>query len=153
MKNKVFLAIGLVLAVSVMLLVVSRIITMNQSGASRQADALKLTNASKEEAELFNTASNYARSGDLLSARDTYRKIMEKFPGSINTEKAQAALENMNIQIMTSSILTPDSISYEVQESDTLAKIAKKFSTTQDFIMRSNNLKDCLLYTSPSPRD
>jgi lipoprotein-anchoring transpeptidase ErfK/SrfK len=97
---------------------------------------------SKEEVELFNTASKYAESGDLLSAKDTYRKIMEKFPGSLNTEKAQGALENTNIQIMASPIPTPDSVSYEVQTGDTLSKIAKKFSTTQDLIMRSNNLKN-----------
>ena len=142
MKNKVFLAIGLVLTVSVVLLVVSRIVITNRSKAPQPADTLKVTDASKEEEELFDAASKYERSGDLLSARDTYRKIMEKFPGSANTEKAQGALEDTNIRIMTSSIPTPDSISYEVREGDTLAKIAKKFSTTQDLIMRSNNLKN-----------
>jgi lipoprotein-anchoring transpeptidase ErfK/SrfK len=125
-----------------MLLAVSRIIIMNRSTAPQPADALKVTDASKEEVELFNAASRYAQSGDLLSAKDAYRKIIEKFPGSANTEKAQGALENMNIQIMASSIPTPDSISYEVKTGDTLAKIAKKFSTTQDLIMRSNNLKN-----------
>ena len=142
MKNKVFLAIGLVLAVSVMLLVVSKIVISNRSKALQPADALKVTDASKEEVELFNAASKYAQSGDLLSARGTYRKIMEKFPGSANTEKAQSTLENMNIRIISSSIPTPDSISYEVHAGDTLAKIAKKFSTTQDLIMRSSNLKN-----------
>jgi len=103
---------------------------------------MRVMNASKEEVELFNTASKYAQSGDLLSAKDTYRKIMDKFPGSVNTGKAQDALENTNIQIIFSSIPTPDSISYEVQKGDTLAKIANKFYTTQDLIMRSNNLKN-----------
>ena len=142
MKNKVFLAIGLLLAISVMLLVISRIIIMNGPKTPVKADAPKAVGISKEEDELFIVASKYAESGDLLSAKDTYRKIIEKFPGSTNTEKAQAALENTNIQIMFSSIPTPDSISYEVQKGDTLAKIAKKFSTTQDLIMRSNNLKN-----------
>jgi len=141
-KNKVFLAIGLIFAVSVMLFVVSKIVTTNRSKATETADTLKVAEASKEEVELFNTALKYAQSGDLLSARDTYRNIMTKFPGSKNTEKAQGALENMNIRIMASSIATPDSISYEVQKGDTLAKIANKFSTTQDLIMRSNNLKN-----------
>ncbi len=56
MKNKVFLAIGLVLAVSVMLLVVSRIVITNRSKVPQQADTLKVTDASKEEAELFDAA-------------------------------------------------------------------------------------------------
>lgn len=142
MKNKVFLSIGLVLAVSVILLVVSRITITNQPKSPKSSNTPKAPNASKEEAELFNAASKYAESGDLLSAKDTYRKLMERFPGSVNTERAQSSLENTNILIMTSSIPTPDSISYEVQQGDTLSKIANKFSTTQELIMRSNNLKN-----------
>ncbi|MDP3730231.1 MAG: L,D-transpeptidase family protein [Candidatus Omnitrophota bacterium] len=142
MKNKVLLVIGLVLAVSVVLLAVSKAIVTNRSRVPRPADILKVTNASKEEAEIFSAASKYAQSGDLLSAKDTYRKIMEKFPGSANTEKAQNAMEDMNIRIMASAIATPDSISYEIKAGDTLGKIAKRFSTTQDLIMRSNNLKN-----------
>lgn len=57
-------------------------------------------------------------------------------------EKAQEELENNNIQMLYSPSLTPDSISYEVQKGDTLAKIAKKFSTTQDLIIKTNNLKN-----------
>ncbi|MDO8535922.1 MAG: L,D-transpeptidase family protein [Candidatus Omnitrophota bacterium] len=142
MKNKVILAIGLALALSVMLLVVSKIVIENRTNTPPPAESPKVTNVSKEEADMFNTALKYAQSGDLLSARDTYHKIMEKFPGSANTEKAQSALENMNIQIISSPIATPDSVSYEVQKGDTLDKIAKKFFTTQDLIMRSNNLKN-----------
>ncbi len=142
MKNKIFLAIGLILAVSITLLIVSRVIITNQSKKLQPADILKVTDASKEEAQLFNTASKYSEAGDLLSAKDTYRKIMEKFPGSVNTEKAQASLEAINVRIINSSIPTPDSISYEVQKGDTLTKIANKFSTTGDVIMKSNNLNN-----------
>lgn len=137
-----FLVIGVLLAVSVMLLVISKIIVSGRSKTLEVSDAAKMVNLSKEEAELFNSAAKYAQSGDLLSARDTYRKIVDKFPGSPGTEKAQSCLENMNVQIMTSSIPTPDSVSYEVQKLDTLAKIAKKFFTTQELIMKSNNLKN-----------
>jgi lipoprotein-anchoring transpeptidase ErfK/SrfK len=142
LKSKVLLAVGLALAISVMLLVVSRIVITNRPKSLEPVNALKAAGASKEEVGLFDAASKYADMGDLLSAKDTYLKIMKKFPGSGLTEKAQGALENINIRIMTSSIPTPDSISYEVQEGDTLAKIAKKFSTTQDLIMRSNNLNN-----------
>ena len=139
------LAIASILALSVILLVVSRAIIMKRSGAPQVAGAMKAADASKEEAELFNVASKYAQSGDLLSAKDTYRKILEKFPGSANTEKVQRTLEDMNILIMASAIPTPDSVSYEVQKGDTLSKIANKFSTTQDLIMRSNGLKNAAI--------
>ncbi|MDD5173834.1 MAG: L,D-transpeptidase family protein [Candidatus Omnitrophota bacterium] len=142
MKKKIFLAIGLILAISVMLLVVSKIVTTGKPKASRSADVLKITNASKKEAELFNAASRYAESGDLLSAKDAYRQIVEKFPGSDNIQKAQEELENINIRILFSPIPTADSVSYEIQKGDTLAKIAKKFSNTQDMILKANNLKN-----------
>ncbi|MFA5085129.1 MAG: L,D-transpeptidase family protein [Candidatus Omnitrophota bacterium] len=142
MKKKIFLAIGLILAISVMLLVVSKIVTTGKPKASRSADVLKITNASKKEAELFNAASRYAESGDLLSAKDAYRQIVEKFPGSDNIQKAQEELENINIRILFSPIPTADSVSYEIQKGDALAKIAKKFSNTQDMILKANNLKN-----------
>jgi lipoprotein-anchoring transpeptidase ErfK/SrfK len=140
-KNKILLAVGAVLAVLVMLLVISKIIIANQPKAVQPVDAIKVNDASKEEVDLFGTALKYEQSGDLLSAKDTYRKIMEKFPGSANIEKAQGAMENMNIRILNSPIPTPDSISYQVQKGDTLDRIAKKFFTTRDLIMRSNSLK------------
>lgn len=143
MKNKIFLAIGLVLAVSAMMLVVSRMVTTNQSKAPRlKPNALKMTDASKEEMGLFNTASKYTQSGDLLNARDAYRQIIKKFPGSDNIQKAQEELENTNIGILFSPIPTPDSMSYEIKIGDTLAKIAKKFSNTQDMILKASNLKN-----------
>lgn len=138
MQKKVLLIAGLVLASIVILLIASRAIIMNKSRPSQPT--VRIESASKEETGLFDLASKYAQSGDLLSARNTYQKIMDKFPGSASIQKAQEALENINIQILSSSIPTPDSISYEVQSGDTLAKIAKKFSTTQDLIMKSNNL-------------
>ena len=66
----------------------------------------------------------------------------EKRPVADDLQKTQEALENKNIQMLYSSIPTPDSISYEVQKGDTLTKIAKKFSTTQDLIMKANGLKN-----------
>jgi Uncharacterized protein conserved in bacteria len=147
LKNKIFLAIGVVLALTIMLLVASRIFIANQPKPAEPVDIPKTVNMPKEEVELFDAAVKYAQSGDLLSSRDTYRKLMEKFPGSASTEKIQNALDDTNIQIMLSSIPTPDSITYEVQEGDTLAKIAKKFSTTQDLIMRSNNIKNAKVVT------
>jgi lipoprotein-anchoring transpeptidase ErfK/SrfK len=109
---------------------------------SQQAGALKFKDASKEEVELFNAASRYLQSGDLLSAKDTYRSIIEKFPGSDNVQRAQEELENTNVLMLFSPIPTSDSVLYEIQKGDTLAKIAKKFSNTQDMILRANNLKN-----------
>ena len=82
----------------------------NQSKSPRlEPNALKVTDMSKEEAGLFNAASKYAQSGDLLNARDTYRKIIEKFPTSDVIVKAEEGLGNTNVAILLSSVMTPDS--------------------------------------------
>ena len=143
MKNKIFLIAGITLAVIVAIIIISKMMFACKPQAPvNMATVMKTENASNEEAELLSLASRCESSGDLLSTRDAYKKIMEKFPNSGNVQKAQEGLEKANIEILFSSIPTPDSITYEIQKGDTLARIAKKFSTTQDLILRSNNLKD-----------
>jgi lipoprotein-anchoring transpeptidase ErfK/SrfK len=104
--------------------------------------ASNIEKASKGEGILFDLAAKYEQSGDLLNLRDSYQQVIEKFPSSANVEKAQEGLENTNVKILFSPIPTPDSISYEIQKGDTLAKIAKKFSNTQDMVMKANGLKN-----------
>ena len=143
MKKRILLFAGIILGILVIVLVISKMVHVNKAETSLKTEDLsKIEKASREEKELFDTAKKSYGSGDLLSARIAYQKIMEKFPGSVNIRKAQSALEDMNIQIMASSIPTPDSVSYEIGDGDTLARIARKFSTTQDLIMKSNGLKN-----------
>lgn len=94
---------------------------------------------------LFEKAQGFIAEGELLKARSAYKKILEKFPNSADIQKAQENLENLNIQILLSSIMTDDAFTYQVQKGDTLTAIAKKFNTTVDLIMKSNSLKDTSL--------
>jgi len=145
MQKKILLAIALAAALIVGILVVYNVLRMPavQSSASDAAKPQASVNPpAGEEAKLFELADRYDRSGDLLSMRDTYRKIIEKFPASANAQRAQESLDNTNVRILFSTIPTPDSASYEVVTGDTLAKIARKFSNTQDMILRANNLKN-----------
>jgi lipoprotein-anchoring transpeptidase ErfK/SrfK len=106
------------------------------------AQHMKLENASREEEELFALAARNTASGDLLGARDAYRKILEKFPSSANAQAAKEALEDTNVRMLFSPVPTPDSTQYEVRKGDTLGRIARKFMNTQDMIMSSNGLKN-----------
>ena len=153
MPKKVLLAVTAVIAVILGIILIYKILALSakpsavppfkpSANIAPSAAAMKIEKASKEEADLFELASRYQRSGDLLNARDTYRSIIEKFPASNNIRKAQAGLEDMNISILFSSIPTPDSLLYEVQKGDTLSKIAKKFSNTQDMVLAANGLKN-----------
>ena len=96
----------------------------------------------KEEGLLFDRAKKAAESGDLNTARDVYQRIVEKFPSSNKIAKAQEALDEINIKILFSGMSTKDSVVYEVQKGDTITRIAKKFGTTPELIMKSNDLKD-----------
>ena len=84
----------------------------------------------------------YEKQNDLLKARDAYQKIIEKFPSSNSITKVQESLEGINVKILFSSVVTPDSFLYEVQKGDTLNKTAKKFNTTSELISKENGLRD-----------
>ena len=141
MKKKILLIIGVFAAIMVVIFLISKIILANKPEVETKTVLPRIENASKEERALFDLARKYENSGDLLSLRDTYRKIIEKFSSSDNVQKAQEELENTNVRILFSSIPMTDSVSYEIQKGDTLAKIAKKFSNTQEMILKANNLK------------
>jgi len=93
-----------------------------------------------DEPALFDKAKKAAGEGDLIKARTLYRGIVEKFPGSGKIASAQEALEDINIKLLFSNIPTTDSQVYEVQKGDTLNKIARKFGTTPEMIIKSNGL-------------
>ena len=145
MQKKILLiALAVIIFVITGIFIVYRIAVHPVKPAGQQVSivASNIEKASKEEDAIFDLAAKYERSGDLLNLRDSYRQIIEKFPSSTNVEKAHDGLENTNVKILFSPIPTPDSISYEIQKGDTLAKIAKKFSNTQDMIMKANGLKN-----------
>ena len=98
--------------------------------------------AGESESDYLASAVDYEKKGDLLKAKEMYQKIVEKYPGSSNILKEQEALDNLNIKILFSPIITPDSLVYEVQKGDTLTRIAKKFNTTTELIAKANNMKD-----------
>jgi lipoprotein-anchoring transpeptidase ErfK/SrfK len=139
----------LILAVSIILSVLSIIIIVKVGTGIRRPKEQPATQAKIEESappalekSLLAVAESAEKNGDLLKAREAYKKFMERFPASDKSPKAQEALENLNMKILTSSIAPPDSLIYEVKKGDNLVKIAKKFNTTVDLITKANKLKD-----------
>jgi lipoprotein-anchoring transpeptidase ErfK/SrfK len=95
----------------------------------------------KAEDAYWRLAAIYERRQDLLKLKDLYQKMVESFPSSDNVLKAQDALEVTNVKLLFSGIETPDSFVYEVQKGDALTRIAKKFNTTTELIIKANALK------------
>jgi len=143
-KNAVLIAAGVILA-AIAVFAVYGIVTRSgiQSEPVQQAEvSAPAASQGESESEYLASAANYEKGGDLVKAREAYQKLIEKYPGSGNIAKNQESLENLNIAILFSPIPTADSFIYEVQKGDTLTRIAKKFNTTIELILRSNNLKD-----------
>jgi len=92
--------------------------------------------------DMLKEAALYESRNDLIKARDTYQSALEKYPASKDIVKIQESLDDLNIKILFSPVITPDSVQYEVRKGDSLTKISKNYNTTIDLIARSNNLKD-----------
>ncbi len=91
-------------------------------------------------AELFNQANSLLEKGEFLAAKADYQKIIVEHPNFRQISEAQKKLEDLNIRIIFSNLLTPQSLMYEVKPGDSLDKIAKKFNTTVELIKKSNNI-------------
>jgi lipoprotein-anchoring transpeptidase ErfK/SrfK len=82
---------------------------------------------------------------DLIAAKSTYQKLITDFPNESEVQIWQKRLEEINLKIIFSNIITPQSQIYEVKPSDNLVKIAKQFNTTVDLIKKINNLDSDLV--------
>lgn len=87
----------------------------------------------------------YEKKKNIVKTRDIYSSILEKHQNIDNILEVQEELGRLNIEILSSSLITDQDIVYTVEPGDTLSKIAKKFKTTVDLIKTSNSLKDNLI--------
>ncbi|MDD4954393.1 MAG: L,D-transpeptidase family protein [Candidatus Omnitrophica bacterium] len=79
---------------------------------------------------------------DLLAARAIYQKLANEFINADEIMGWQKKIEEINIKLLFSSAITPQSTLYNIKPGDTLTKIASEFKTTVDLIKKSNNLPD-----------
>jgi len=91
---------------------------------------------------LSNQAKDFQAKGSLLEAKAVYQNLINEFPNSGEVMNWQKKIEELNIKLLFSPIITPKSTFYEIKPGDTLAKIAKEFNTTIDLIKKSNNISD-----------
>jgi lipoprotein-anchoring transpeptidase ErfK/SrfK len=91
--------------------------------------------------ELLRQAKELETNLDLLAAKSIYGKLLSDFPDSPQTPHWQKKIENINIKILFSPIITEGAVQYEIKPGDTLYKIADQFNTTVELIKKSNNLK------------
>lgn len=89
---------------------------------------------------LLNRARQFEAKGSELEAKNVYQKLVNDFPGSPDVAGWQKRIEDINIKLLFSSVITPKSIAYQIRPGDTLNKIAREHKTTAELIMKSNNI-------------
>ncbi len=78
--------------------------------------------------------------GSLLSAKRLYQEVLQRPLESRVAATAQERLGEMNIKLLLSPTITPESSLYVIQAGDTLSKIAKEFNTTVELLKVANGL-------------
>lgn len=133
MKNKILVigtALVLVIALAVLLLHrKSQVISESPHSAT----------------ELYNKAVALESQGELVTAKIDLQRLIEEHPNFKQIGEAQKKLEDLNMKIIFSSLVTPQTKVYEVNPGDNLDRIAKEFNTTVELIKKSNNLSSNII--------
>ncbi|MCM8758004.1 MAG: L,D-transpeptidase family protein [Candidatus Omnitrophica bacterium] len=95
---------------------------------------------------LLNQAKEFEEKLDLISAKAIYQRLITEFSNSKQVLQWQKKIEEINIKLLFSPIITKGSFLYEIKTNDTLTKIAKEFNTTVELIMKANDLKSDRIY-------
>ena len=95
---------------------------------------------SPQVASFYKDAKKMEEAGDLMAARVAYQKLISDYPNSREVMDWQKRLEDLNIRLLFSPVVTPKSIEYEIKLGDSLDKISREYNTTTELIMKSNNL-------------
>lgn len=95
--------------------------------------------------KLYLEATALKNERELWKAKEKYQEIMMNHPNFDQMEKVEKELESVNMEILLSNTVTPKTVIYEIQSGDSLAKIAKKYNTTIEFIKKSNHLQSDII--------
>ncbi len=123
------------------LVVVGLAFVLWPKGQGGQTQVLSAATNTKEAKELYAQAVKLRQSNEPIRAKAVYQEIIKNYPDLENIAAIQQESEAVNLQLLFSRIEVPGkTVIHEVAPGDSLAKIAKKYNTTVDFIRRSNNL-------------
>jgi len=93
----------------------------------------------------FKAARKLKEEGKLTEARSALTALIQRYPSGLHVGEAEDLLGDVNIEILLSDYPAPEKEEYIVRGGDVLARIAGKFKTTSELIMRTNNLSNTRL--------
>ena len=100
---------------------------------------------SAEASVLYNNAASLQSKGELIKALKLYQELIKQFPDFKQISAVEKSLWNLNIKILFSPIVSDKDIIYKVEPGDSLGRIAARYNSTVELIMRSNNLRSDLI--------
>ncbi len=133
MKNRIFIISGIILVILAGIIILN---AKRPSGAGLEKQGSNESSIS----ELVAKAKSLEIKGSLLEIKNAYQGLINNFSASNEVMNWQKKVEDVNIKLLFSSILTPKSTLYEIKPGDTLVKIAREFKTTPELIAKANNL-------------
>jgi len=131
-------------------LVFNEAVTLSKKSPDKAIEAFEnIVNEFPESIEaqkaLVKIAEFYNKNGELLLEKETLQRLINAYPEGDFTADAQDRVGEINIKMLFSKAQTKNSIIYEVQPGDSLYKIAKKYKTNVELIMKVNGLKNSLI--------
>jgi len=87
-------------------------------------------------------AAGLETAGNVPAARDAYQKLIADFPNNKEIADWQRKVEQLNIKLLFSPVMTPQSVAYVIQPGDSLEKIAREHKTTVELIRRENSIAE-----------
>lgn len=85
--------------------------------------------------------------GKLPEARVKAIEILDKATNGLALAEAEILVGGINVDLVKAPYLIPEKVEHIVQSGDSLIKLAKKYGTTVELIMKGNNLSGHTLHT------
>jgi len=89
---------------------------------------------------LLSQAKEFETKANFIEAKNKYQELVNNHSGSNEVMNWQKKIDELNIKLLFSTTITPNSQLYEIRPGDTLVKIAKQFKTTPELISKANNI-------------
>lgn len=99
-----------------------------------------LSNQGLETRVLLAQAERARIEGSLFEAKKLYQEILQEHPESPEGPTVSQQLGLVNLKLLLSPTITPDSVTYVIQPGDTLSKIAKQNHSTVELLKAANHL-------------
>ena len=135
MNKRLLIGLGVVLAVVILFII---LLSVNKIGSSAGVSG-------RGGRALLDRAKNFEANAELLNAKNAYQKLITDFPNSTEVMDWQRKIEELNIKLFFSPVVTEGSVIYEIKPGDSFHKIAREFNTTPELIKRSNHFTSDLI--------